>query len=159
MRANRSYSKTRTLETELAEAREFLRRDPRGRRLQAAEHTLLLLVNDELPRMKHFIFNAAFDLRRVPHRKGFEKTLNGNPKFADLLKQSKTTAYAKINFDEDSLQFVLFYEKDLNQNEAALYSNAFGQVIATTYASLGLDMNGFNGQESMELVPQTEKED
>lgn len=138
--------RTRVTEQELGSAKDFLKNDPRGKRLQAAEHALILLIKGELPRLKRFIFNASFDLRRVVNERAFEKAINGNPKWAELLKQSKTGAYTKVNFEKDNVEFVLFFEKGITRNEAALYSDSFGRVIAATYASLGLDMSGFTGR-------------
>lgn len=149
---NRKYGE-RIHEHELQQAREFLKNDPRGKRFQAAEFALILLMKNELPRLKRLIFNASFDLRRVVNQSAFEKAINGEQKLTALLKQTKTTAYAKIDFKKD-LQFILFYGSDLNKNEAALYSDAFGRVIATTYASLGIDMNSSSPSEVLESLPE-----
>lgn len=139
----RSSVKTRVLEHELEAARQFVRNDPIGKRLQAAEHVLTLLIKEEFPRVKRFIFNAAFDLREIASARQFQKSIHTNPKLADLIKASKTGGYIRINLDKDTIQFVLFYERKLNANEAALFSDTFGRIVASTYASLGIDMSGF----------------
>jgi hypothetical protein len=139
----RSPSKTRVLEHELEAARQFVRNDPIGKRFQAAEHVLTLLIKEEFPRVKRFIFNSGFDLREIVNAKQFQKTIYSNPNLTDLIKTSKTAGYIRINLDKDTIQFVLFYERKLNVNEAALFSDTFGRIIASTYASLGIDMSGY----------------
>lgn len=143
--SRRGTTKTRVLEHEIEAARKFLKADPIGRRLQAGEHALTLLIKGELPRIKRFVFNATYDLRRVLNPKDFEQSVNSNPKFADLIKKSKSGAYIRPHFDKDYIQFTLFYGKDLTSNEAALFADTFTKIISATYASLGLDMNGFAG--------------
>ena len=141
--SRRSSTKTRILEHELEAARKFIRNDPIGKRLQAAEHILTLLIKEEFPRVKQFIFNAAFDLREIANAKQFQKSIHSNPKLAELIKASKTGGYIRINLDKDTIQFVLFYERKLNASEAVLFSDTFGRIVASTYASLGIDMSGF----------------
>lgn len=145
----RTSPKTRILEHELDAARKFIQTDPIGKRLQAAEHILTLLIKEEFPRVKRFIFNAAFDLREIASPRKFEQAIHSNPKMTELIKASKTGGYVRINLDKDCIQFVLFYESGLNANEAALFSDAFSRIVASTYASLGIDMSGF--QSAMDL--------
>lgn len=134
--------KTRIMEHELQAARAFIQNDPIGKRLQAAEHILTLLIKEELPRVKRFIFNAGFDLRAIADSQKFAKAINSNPKMTELIRSSKTGGYVRINFEKDCIQFVLFYENGLNGHEAELFSNTFGRIIASTYSSLGIDMSG-----------------
>jgi len=142
-KTRRSYNKTRVLEHEFEAARDFVRNDPIGKRFQAAEHLLTLLIKEEFPRVKRFVFNAAFDLREIWSAEQFQKSIYSNPKLTELIKASKTGGYIRINLDKETIQFVLFYERKLNVNEAALFSDTFGRIIASTYASLGIDMSGY----------------
>ncbi len=130
------------MEHELEAARMFIATDPIGRRFQAAEHILTLLLKEELPRVKRFIFNATFDLRTIANSRKFQAALHTNPNLKELIRSSKTGGHVRLNFEKDCIQFVLFYEQDLNVGEAALFSDTFGRIIASTYSSIGIDMSG-----------------
>lgn len=140
--ARRTSPKTRIMEHELEAARKFIANDPTGRRFQVAEHILTLLLKEELPRVKRFIFNATFDLRVIANSHKFQSALHSNPNLTELIRTSKTGGHVRLNFEKDCIQFVLFYERDLNVGEAALFSDIFGRIIASTYSSLGIDMSG-----------------
>ena len=50
----------------------------------------------------------------------------------------------KIYFDKTKFTISLFYEKIKNSNDAILYSKNLSEIIAITYAALGLDMTGLS---------------
>lgn len=128
--------------TDLDSAIDFLENDPIGRRLRAAEYALTLLLKNQLPRLKQYIFNATFDLREISNGVRFDKLFNSIPALNDLLKESKSRGHIKVNFDKDRIRIVLFYERGLSRSEALLYSKSLGEIVAVTYATLGLDMTG-----------------
>lgn len=133
--------------TPLDDALDFLESTIAGKRLQVAERTLTLLTHGKLPKVKQFIFNACFDLRAVTDPEQFGKTL---PADGRLIQGTERLAFAKADINHDDLTFTLVYEKDgLTKDEALLFSTAFGQVLAATYAALGLDMKGLLAPESL----------
>lgn len=124
---------------DLDSALQFLDTDPVGQRLKAAEHALTLLLKNQLPRLRQYIFNAAFDLREISNPERFEKLFHsGN----DFIKESRSRGRIKVNFDKERIRIVLFYENKLSRSEAVLFSRSLGEITAVTYATLGLDMTG-----------------
>lgn len=123
------------------EAQAFLFNHPIGQRVRAAENTLILLLKDDLPVLRHFIFNASYDLRAIRSRAEFDALLNTNPNLHDLLELSTHGGHIRVSFDKEQIRFLLFYEKQLNGGEADLFSKSLGQVTATTFGALGLDIS------------------
>lgn len=123
------------------EAKAFLHSNPIGQRVRAAENTLILLLKDDLPVLRHFIFNASYDLRAIKSLADFEKLLDANPNLHELLKLSTHGSHIRVSFDKEQIRFLLFYEKQLNSAEADLFSKSLGQVTAATFGALGLDMS------------------
>lgn len=133
---------TRIKQVELEAALKFLNSDPKGARLQGAEHALVLLLKDELPRLKQYVFNAAYNLREIIENEKFQKAQATSSSLVELFNQTKAGAYVKVSLDREQLSFALFYEKQFEKGEALLFSRSFGEVIAATFAALGLDMTG-----------------
>ena len=140
----------------LDEARHFLKSEPIGRRLQAAEYALALLKANELPHLRQYIFNATFSLRQVTDSASFESVLDDGSKAADLQKISKESGCLKVHFDQESIRVLLLYHSQLTANEAVLFSRSLSEVTAVTYAALGLDMTGLLPLDS-QLIDQNAK--
>lgn len=129
-------------QTDLAAARKFLTTDPIGRRLQAADHALTLLVKGDLPRLRDFVFRANFDLRVIDDGERFQEAVYADRELSELVKESRGGGCVKVTLEKNQIQITLFYGKNMSDKEAVLYSRSLGEVGALTYASLGLDMRG-----------------
>ena len=114
----------------LTEAMHFLAHHPIGQRLYAAEHALTLLVKNELPRLRQYVFNAVFELKGVDSESLSSKA------------SDERGASIKVNFEEEGIQVSLHYSSLPSSQDSVLFSRCFGEVISATYAALGLDMSG-----------------
>lgn len=124
------------------EAQAFIKESPIGQRIKAAENTLILMLKDDLPVLRHFIFNAAYDLRIIKSSTEFAKFLDTNPNLGQLLKLSGYGSHIRVSFEKEQIRFFLFYEKHVQSVEADLFSKSLGQVTAATFSALGLDLSG-----------------
>ena len=128
---------------QLEKAMSFLENDPLGKRAFAAENMLILLTKGHLPNIKHYIFNASYDLRRIADPNEFDRLINLNPSFADLVRSTSHGGYIRVAMDNEQIRFFMFYDKQLSIGEADLFSKSFGQVTAATLAVLGIDMSQY----------------
>lgn len=108
--------------SKLEQAFVFLEENPFGKRLMAAEHCLALLLDNQLPLLRQFVFTSRFELNN---------------------RQAMESRHIRVALEDDAIRFQLFYDSDLNQNESNLFSRALSEVAAVTYAAIGLDMSGF----------------
>ena len=111
-------------------------------RLFAAERALKMLAHEQLPFVRKFIFNASFDLRNCIKKKKIKKTLDYIRGENQSSKESKSGGYVKLSLTKENLTILLFYDHMLSANEAILFSRSLGEIVAVTYAALGLDMSG-----------------
>ena len=139
-------SSRKRVERDLTEALQFLRSSPGGKRLQAAEHALTLLMEGKLPRLGQAVFNARFDLREIEpepvhsiSRDNLEAEFTRKKKFSS---NSEPTGQVQVNLDQGCVTITLYYPGKIKKNEAALFSACLGEITAATYAALGLDMSG-----------------
>jgi hypothetical protein len=143
-----STARIRVKDEELEDAREFLRSNAIGKRFQSAEHLLTLFAKDEdIRRVKRFIFNSSYDLRRIINPDKFEKIASVSESIENLLSISGSTGHLRLGNEQGSIQFYLFYDKDLSTEESTLFSQAFGQIISTVFSSLQFDMSGYHSNE------------
>ena len=126
------------------EAEEFLENSVTGQRQLAAEKTLTNLIKGKLPLIEQFVFNGIFDFNEIKSSKEFRNLVKSTPEHERLLTVSKTGGYVKVYFDKTKFTISLFYEKIKNSNDAILYSKNLSEIIAITYAALGLDMTGLS---------------
>lgn len=115
-----------------------------GQRYLAVEKNLENLVKGNLPLTEKFIFNSVFDFREIKNSEKFKKLVTTDPDYKKLFSASAPGGYASINFDKKNLRFSLLYEKTRDKSEAEIYSRCFSEVIAITFAALGLDMSGLS---------------
>ena len=99
-------------------AEQFLKSSQLGEQLQAAEHALVLLLKNKLPRLRDYIFGASYDFR------------------AD--EASEITAQIKLGIDKHRLIATMYYPKELSRNEARLFAGSLGEILKVTYHALGL---------------------
>ena len=126
------------------EAEDFLIHSMLGQRQLAAERTLTNLIKGKLPLIEQFIFNGVFDFREINDSEEFKSIIKTNPDYERLFSVSNSGGYVRVYFDKSKLSISLFYEKIKSKNDAALYAKNFSEVIAITYAALGLDMTGLS---------------
>ncbi len=112
----------------LKAALEFLHHDPEGKRILRVEHTLTLMQAGVLPKFQKLLFDTFYDLKK----------LTDQTKTRDTGEQ----AVARVEFHHCALKFTLYHSGLLDTN-CPHYAFAFGQIIAATYAALGVDMSGF----------------
>lgn len=117
-------------------------------RLFAADYALSLLADGKLPHLKHFVFDATFELRRIRESDSFAATDR-----TDLLEASSVGGYITVS-GERSPRVSLFYESNLTEPETLLYARSVGQLTAVTYAAVGLDMRGILAIDELQ-VPTT----
>lgn len=127
---------------DLAAAKRFLRVDPIGQRLQAADHALTLLLKGELPRLRDFVLGANFGLREITDIERFEEAFYTDKELTKLVKESRAGGCVKVSLEKSQIQISLFCKKSLTEREAFLFSRSLGEVGALTYATLGLDFSG-----------------
>ena len=134
--------KTSKKGSQLHEARSFLRETELGQRIQAGEYILTLLVEDKLPQLKQFIFNSCFDIRTISDNQSFQNISSTSENIKQLFQDSLCRGYIKVHFESGMLRVTLFHSEEIDESESVLYARTFGEVIAVTYAALGLDMRG-----------------
>ena len=132
---------------ELETALEFLNNDPWGKRILRIEYTLTLMEEGMIPKFQKLITNTSYDLREIMDDKAFDRALNKNTKgeadlIAKLNRVSDSQAIVKARYRDYALQFFLYHSGHQKDN-SKLYGLAFGQIVAITYAALGIDMSGF----------------
>ncbi len=125
----------------------FLGSDPIGKRVHAAENMLILLAKDFLPNLKYYIFNAAYDLRKIINNQEFDRLINSSPNLADLLNSTAHGGYIRASLDSEQIRFLMFYNEQLSFAEADLYSKSLGQIVAATLSVLGIDMSQYFANE------------
>ncbi len=109
----------------LKDALEFLHHDPQGKTILRVEHTLTLMQAGLLPKFQKLLFDTSYNLGKpASHKNKTER------------------AMAKVQFHNCALKFSL-YHCGIPASRASYYASAFGQIIAITYAALGVDMSGF----------------
>lgn len=111
-------------------------------RLLAAERTLGMLAHEQLPNIRKFIFNASFDLCESLQKKKIKKRIAYGGRVIPSQKDSKASGNIKLSLSKEELKILLFYDHSLTANEAILFSRSLGEIVAITYAALGLDMSG-----------------
>ena len=140
-------------EAELIAADTFLDDNSVGRRLQAAEHILVHFAKErKLRRVKQFIYNMSFDLRKISDIERF-KSLIKEPgtELNSLVKESLGVAEVRAAEvkDRKTIRFYLFYEAGLTDTEYQFHSQNFGQCIATILSSMQFDMSGFHRDKAL----------
>ena len=117
----------------LEKALEFLHHDPQGKRILRVEHTLTLMQAGVLPKFQKLLFDTFYDLKKLAEQTHgpLSKTQNAGEQ-----------AIARVEFHDCSLKFSL-YHSGLLDAHSPYYAFTFGQIIAATYAALGVDMSGF----------------
>ncbi len=139
--------KNRVRKKELETALEFLHNDPWGKRILRIEYTLTLMQKGMIPKFQKLVTNTSYDLREIADDKSFSDAMKKEHDseldfISELNTLSNSQAVAKARYSNYALQFFLYHTNDLEDN-ARLYGAAFGQIIAATYAALGVDMSGF----------------
>ena len=108
----------------LKSALEFLHHDPEGKRILRVEHTLTLMQAGVLPKFQKLLFDTFYDLSKLTEQSADEQVV------------------ARVEFRHCALKFSLYHKGPLDTHSPH-YAFAFGQIIAATYAALGVDMSGF----------------
>ncbi len=139
--------KNRVRKKELDRAMDFLHNDPWGKRLLRIENTLTLMQKGMIPKFQKLVTNTSYDLREIVDDKSFGEAMNKDHESeTDLISVlnnlSDSQAVSKARYNNYALQFFLYHTSNLEDN-GRLYGAAFGQIIAATYAALGVDMSGF----------------
>ena len=117
----------------LEKALEFLHHDPQGKRILRVEHTLTLMQAGRASQVPKLLFDTFYDLKKLAEQTHgpLSKTQNAGEQ-----------AIARVEFHDCSLKFSL-YHSGLLDAHSLIMPLLSGQIIAATYAALGVDMSGF----------------